>query len=149
MLFVPILVKLDEIGDGVSLVWADFAQRLHGREGAAGNVELRIRPARNSGTCNWVDCLHQCAYNAFMAMNQYTIRSVPDRIDRELRRRAGEEQKSLNAVIIEALEKAIGVQSGPTEHTDLDFLIGSWEEDPMFDEVIADFEQLDEEGMWR
>lgn len=105
MFFVPILVKLDEIGDGVSLVWADFTQRLYGREGAAGNVELR--------------------------------------------RRAGEEQKSLNAVIIEALEKAIGVQSGPTEHTDLDFLIGSWEEDPMFDEVIADFEQLDEEGMWR
>ena len=43
---------------------------------------------------------------------------------------------------------AIGLQSGPTEYTDLDFLVGSWEEDPAFDAAIADFERLDE-GMWR
>ena len=92
--------------------------------------------------------MHAVAYNACMPMNQYTIRSVPDRIDRELRRRARTEEKSLNAVILEALEKAFGLQSDPSEYTDLDFLVGSWEEDPTFDAAIADFEQLDE-GIWR
>lgn len=40
------------------------------------------------------------------------------------------------------LEKTIGLQSQPSEHTDLDFPVGSWEEDPTFDAAVADFEQL-------
>ena len=83
-----------------------------------------------------------------MPANQYTIRSVPDRIDRELRRRARAEEKSLNTVILEALERAIGLQSEPIKYTDLDFLIGSWEEDPEFDAAISDFERIDE-SIWR
>ena len=36
---------------------------------------------------------------------QYTIRSVPEHVDRELRRRASEQHKSLNTVILETLEE--------------------------------------------
>lgn len=34
-------------------------------------------------------------------------------------------------------------QVPPMEHTDLDDLIGSWEEDPAFDRVIAEFERIE------
>ena len=83
-----------------------------------------------------------------MSTNQYTIRAVPDQVDRELRRRAADEQKSLNSVILEALAKSVGMQSEPAEYRDLDFLIGTWEEDPAFEAAIADFEHVDER-MWQ
>src|SRR5437764_11960185 len=71
---------------------------------------------------------------------QYTIRSVPVGIDRALRRRAKEESKSLNAVLLDALARGLGLNPKPVEHTDLDALIGSWEEDPSFDSAISDFD---------
>lgn len=76
---------------------------------------------------------------------QYTIRSVPERVDRELRKRAKAEGKSLNAVILEALEKAVAAEHGPVLHHDLDFLIGTWVEDPAFDEAMNDFERIDQD----
>jgi plasmid stability protein len=82
-----------------------------------------------------------------MSRRQYTIRSVPDHVDRALRRRARQEHKSLNKVILEALEQAVATEA-PKLHHDLDFLIGTWREDPAFDEAMKDFEQIDEE-MWR
>ena len=76
------------------------------------------------------------AYTACMENRQYTLRSVPADIDRALRRRAKADDKSLNTVAIEALSR------------DLDALIGSWQEDPGFDQAIADFERVDEEA-WK
>ncbi len=32
----------------------------------------------------------------------------------------------------------------PASHTDLDFMIGSWVDDPAFDEAIENFEVIDE-----
>ena len=34
------------------------------------------------------------------------------------------------------------------EHTDLDHLIGTWQEDPAFDLAIADFGRIDED-VWK
>jgi len=65
-----------------------------------------------------------------------------------LRRRAKEEDKSLNTVVVEALARGLELDSKPVEHTDLDFLIGSWQEDPAFDSAIKDFERIDEEA-WK
>ena len=79
---------------------------------------------------------------------QYTIRAVPTAIDKELRRRAKRESKSLNAVAVEALGRGLEISLTPVEHTDLDFLIGSWQEDPLFDRAIADFDRIDEEA-WK
>lgn len=79
---------------------------------------------------------------------QYTIRAVPPDIDRALRRRARQEAKSLNAVAIEALARGLELEAQPVQHTDLDDLIGTWQEDPAFDRAVADFERVDEDA-WR
>jgi len=79
---------------------------------------------------------------------QYTLRAVPSAIDRALRRRARQEAKSLNTVAVEALARGLELDAAPVEHTDLDVLIGSWQEDPAFDRAIADFERVDAEA-WK
>ena len=87
-------------------------------------------------------------YTACIMSMQYTIRSVPDMIDRALRQRAKREAKSLNSVVVETLARGLELGARPTEHTDLDHLIGTWQEDPAFDLAIADFERVDEDA-WK
>ncbi|MDZ4288980.1 MAG: hypothetical protein U0984_13520 [Prosthecobacter sp.] len=88
------------------------------------------------------------AYIACIMKAQYTIRAVPPAIDRALRRRAKQEAKSLNAVAVEALARGLELDAKPVEHTDLDALVGSWQEDQGFDRAMADFERIDEE-VWK
>ncbi len=83
-----------------------------------------------------------------MKRMQYTIRSVPEHVDRELRRRAKEQGKSLNTVILETLEEVCQAGGKPQLNHDLDQFIGTWVEDPMFDEAMKEFERIDEE-IWR
>ena len=83
-----------------------------------------------------------------MNSRQYTIRAVPARVDRELRKRAKAEGKSLNAVIVAVLEQAVAPSTEPVVHHDLDFLIGTWVEDPAFDEAMKDCERIDEDD-WK
>lgn len=87
-------------------------------------------------------------YSACTVKTQYTIRAVPAAIDRALRRRAKQESKSLNAVAVEALARGLELEAKPVEHTDLDPLVGTWQEDPAFDRAIADFERVDED-VWK
>ena len=92
------------------------------------------------------------AYNAYIAgMNkehiQYTIRKIPHRVDRDLRRRADEERKSLNEVVLQALERGLDLADAPIRHHDLDDLIGTWVEDPEFDQAIEAMDQVDPE-LW-
>lgn len=79
---------------------------------------------------------------------QYTLRAVPSAIDRALRQRARKEAKSINAVAVEALARGLDLVAKPVEHTDLDALIGSWQDDPAFDRAMADFERVDEDA-WK
>jgi hypothetical protein len=79
---------------------------------------------------------------------QYTLRAVPAAIDRALRRRARQEARSLNAVAVEALARGLELDAKPVEHSDLDALVGSWQEDPAFDRAVADFERVDREA-WK
>lgn len=83
-----------------------------------------------------------------MPETQYTIRAVPAAIDRALRRRAKEEDKSLNTVAVEALARGLELDAQPREHTDLDSLIGSWHPDPAFDRAVAEFSKVDEDA-WK
>lgn len=111
---------------------------------------LRVRPRCPSayvfarqGTCrNDSPC---CAGTM---SRQYTIRSVPAEVDQALRRRAQREAKSLNAVAVEALARGLELAATTTVYTDLDGLIGSWQEDPAFDRAMVDFERIDEES-WK
>jgi plasmid stability protein len=54
---------------------------------------------------------------------QYTIRNVPESVDRALRRRARETGRSFNRVALDALAEGTG-EAGKI-HDDLDFMIGS------------------------
>lgn len=77
------------------------------------------------------------------------MRNIPEHVDRALRRRAGEERKSLNEVLRNALirEAGVGEPSAPL-YTDLDALAGTWVEDPGFDETIRAQDQVDE-SLWQ
>ena len=79
-----------------------------------------------------------------MPSAQYTIRSIPDAVDRAARQRSRQEAKSLNTVVVEALARGLEVQVAPPVHTDLDHLIGAWREDPEFDRAVAEFERIDD-----
>lgn len=57
---------------------------------------------------------------------QYTIRNIPEPIDRVLRRRAKATGKSFNQVAVEALAAGTGASSTPKR--DLSFIIGSIDE---------------------
>ena len=80
---------------------------------------------------------------------QYTVRNVPSAVDRALRRRARNERKSLNQVLLEALAAAAGAGQAPElVFHDLDHLSGKWVEDPGFDEAIAAQDEVDV-GAWK
>ena len=59
-----------------------------------------------------------------MSKTQYTIRSIPPKVDQALRKRAKKTGKSLNEVALEALAKGAGVTPG-AHFNDLDWFIGS------------------------
>jgi hypothetical protein len=79
---------------------------------------------------------------------QYTIRGVPNIVDRALRRKARSERKSLNEVAVEALHRHAGLDKTTEVFADLDGLIGSWENDPAFDRALAEQDLVDEK-LWR
>ncbi len=79
---------------------------------------------------------------------QYTLRKIPPHIDRELRERADRERKSLNAVALQVLEQGLGLTDLPIRHHDLDDLVGTWVEDPEFDRVIEEMDQVDTQ-LWQ
>jgi hypothetical protein len=79
---------------------------------------------------------------------QYTIRSVPQHVDRALRRRAKESGKSLNQVALEALIEGSGERT--RRYDDLDFLVGSLSraEAKALDREIAEQRSIDEK-LWQ
>ena len=79
---------------------------------------------------------------------QYTLRAIPPALDRALRRQAKQESKSLNTTALEALARGLEFKAKPVEHTDLDALIGSWQEDPDFDRAVAEFARVNQEA-WK
>ena len=87
-------------------------------------------------------------YTAGMKTTQYTIRNIPEQVDRLVRQQAKKTHKSLNAVLLAALKRGIGVADEPAEYHDLDELAGSWVADPEFDDAMKAFESIDEE-LWK
>jgi hypothetical protein len=79
---------------------------------------------------------------------QYTLRDIPPILDKELRRRAKSEGKSLNAIAIEVLVRGAGLGETPMRQRDLGEIAGSWQEDRDFDEAIVEQDQVDER-LWR
>ena len=81
---------------------------------------------------------------------QYTIRNIPKKVDQVLRRRAKEQGRSLNDVALAALAAGAGVSANgqKVRYMDLSDIAGSWVDDPEFDKIMAELDQIDPE-MWR
>ena len=77
------------------------------------------------------------------AQRQYTIRKVPPSIDRALRKKAREQKRSLNSVVLEAMAENVGLGVEEDVYADLDFLIGSWVQDPKTDQVLKTQREVD------
>ncbi len=90
------------------------------------------------------------AYYECMKKNrtQYTLRDIPERLDRRLREMATEYTVSLNRAAISALEKGVGLADQVPAQHDLDDLAGTWVPDPAFDQAIAEMDQIDED-LWK
>jgi plasmid stability protein len=80
-------------------------------------------------------------------MPQYTVRNVPDGLDRALREWARRRKISLNSAIVDALKRGVGMEE-EQEKSDLDDLIGTWQEDTEFDQGLADQDTI-EPDLWR
>ena len=87
-------------------------------------------------------------YIAGMKTTQYTIRNIPEQVDRLVRQQVLKTHKSLNSVLLDVLKRGVGVADEPVEYHDLDELAGSWVADPDFDAAMEAFESIDEE-LWK
>ena len=88
------------------------------------------------------------ACTAYTQCMQYTLRDIPSLLDSELRRRAKDEGKSLNAVALEALIRGAGLGATALRLRDVSDIAGTWQEDREFDQVIAEQDRIDEH-LWK
>lgn len=79
---------------------------------------------------------------------QYTLRNVPGYVDEALRRKAQREHKSLNQVVLEALEWSLGLADEQPRRRDLSDLAGRWVEDPETTRALDEQRRVDPD-LWR
>ena len=79
-------------------------------------------------------------------MPHYTIRNVPEALDRELRERAKRKGISLNDAAVEAIKRGLGLAETVVIYDDLDDLIGTWKPDDEFDRVISEQDKVDSDA---
>ena len=89
-----------------------------------------------------------CEYIAYMDGHQLTIRRVPERVKKLLQELAKREEKSLNQVSLEVLERGLGLTGDEVVYHDLDDLAGTWVDDPEFDKAIEEQHRVDPE-LWK
>jgi hypothetical protein len=77
------------------------------------------------------------------------IQQLPAAVDRALSEKATREGRSVQEVAVEAIAKGLGIEStADREKLDLSKFVGTWVEDPEFDEAMKDFERIDPE-LWK
>jgi hypothetical protein len=74
---------------------------------------------------------------------QYTIRNVPDTLDKALRRTARSQGKSLNEIVIEALARGASVARQSSRQCDLGDIAGTWRKDAAFDSALSAQDTID------
>ena len=67
---------------------------------------------------------------------QYTLRQVPPDVDAGLRARSKREGKSLNQTALDLIAAGLQLRCEARRHRDLDFMFGSWVEDPAFNAAV-------------
>ena len=103
------------------------------------------QPARSTEVESLLDVQAMHADGAFM---QYTLRNVPRRLDRALREQARSQNKSLNDIVLEALHRAMGLEGELPVQRDLSDIVGTWQDDPELDRVLAEQRRIDPEA-WK
>ena len=76
---------------------------------------------------------------------QYTIRGIPQEVDRALRRKAAQRKQSLNRLIVDELTQAA---SGGKVRADFSDVMGRWTANAAFDEIMAAQRQIDSD-QWK
>jgi len=71
---------------------------------------------------------------------QYTVRGVPPEVDRALRHKAEQRNKSLNEVVLEELSEAA---LGQKRRADFSDVTGGWTPDAAFDQILASQRRID------
>lgn len=79
---------------------------------------------------------------------QYTIRQIPQALDRALREIARRSGRSLNEAAIQAMIRGAGLGEEPLRRRELRDLAGTWQEDAEFDRALADQDRIDE-SLWK
>ncbi len=80
-----------------------------------------------------------------MGTHQYTIRGIPEDLDRAIRNRADENGESMNQTAIDLLRHGIEMEE---LHHDLDWIQNSWKDDRAFDEAIGLQRKVDPD-LWK
>jgi plasmid stability protein len=80
-------------------------------------------------------------------MAQYSIRNVPDEIDRELKLKAKQLGKSVNQLALEALARFVGVTPRVRDLSNNPYRLTKGEHDAL-ERHLADQRQIDEE-LWK
>ena len=75
--------------------------------------------------------------------HQDTIRNIPPRVHRALRKKASDRGVSLNTLLVQALESEAGERREPRAFDDLDDLFGSWVHDKAVDRALAEQRKID------
>ncbi|MBM3725590.1 MAG: hypothetical protein FJW40_09220 [Acidobacteria bacterium] len=76
---------------------------------------------------------------------QYTVRGIPEEVDRALRRKAAQRKLSLNQIILEELSAGMTVARKRVDFRDI---AGQWTPDAAFDEAMSAQRQIDPDK-WR
>jgi len=76
------------------------------------------------------------------------IRNVSDALDTALRRKAREQGKSLNELVMEALAQGVGLGGRRRRYRDLGDIARTWRKDPAFDRALAAQDTIDED-LWK
>jgi hypothetical protein len=79
---------------------------------------------------------------------QYSLRRVPDQLDKAIRDRARAEGKSLNEVALESLSRGLGFGAGEVAVRDVSDVVGTWLKDPAAEKAFAAQDRVDED-LWK
>jgi plasmid stability protein len=72
-----------------------------------------------------------------------TLDNLPPGVEDELRRRAEAEGKSLDQVVADVLARGLDLPPQPIKYRDLSDIAGTWVDDPVFDEIRREHDQVD------
>ena len=79
---------------------------------------------------------------------QYTVRGIPESLDKAIRQRARAEGKSLNEVTVEALVDSLGLGKESIALRDLSDIVGTWKKEASVEAALTAQDTVDE-SLWK